>query len=310
MKRLIASTLIGVLALSLNLLPATAAVKPGATCKKIGQISTSVGIKYKCIKSGKKLVWNKVVVVKKAPPPAAPTPPQEPLPPTPSPVILSELLSLSGVQKMNLPTEYVGQTPFAKILFRWPIPSNTNLGGYVISYQDKAMYSPPCDLTKGLCEGPRKADEKIYDLVVTDSKSDKVEIGSLKIDNSYEFKFCYVIGDVQALQNVGSLCWSQGFSVFLNTDTQKVPQAPAIVAVGLSKAIEVELQSQVPNGYRVNVIVSGGQFGVGTTAATLANPGKVRIEASSGLYIVVAIMETPSGINGNPSSSFQVNVSP
>ena len=40
---------------------ATAAVKPGATCKKVGQTSTTAGIKYTCVKSGKKLVWNKGV---------------------------------------------------------------------------------------------------------------------------------------------------------------------------------------------------------------------------------------------------------
>ena len=36
-----------------------AGVKPGTTCKKIGQSVTSSGIKYTCTKSGKKLVWNK-----------------------------------------------------------------------------------------------------------------------------------------------------------------------------------------------------------------------------------------------------------
>ena len=55
---------------------ATAAPKPGTACKKAGQTSTSAGIKYTCIKSGKKLVWNKGVEVKKATP--SPTPTTEP----------------------------------------------------------------------------------------------------------------------------------------------------------------------------------------------------------------------------------------
>ena len=55
---------------------ATAAPKPGTACKKVGQTSTSAGIKYTCIKSGKKLVWNKGVEVKKATP--SPTPTTEP----------------------------------------------------------------------------------------------------------------------------------------------------------------------------------------------------------------------------------------
>jgi len=53
---------------------ATAAPKPGTSCKKVGQTSTSAGIKYTCIKSGKKLVWNKGVALKKAEPAAVPTP--------------------------------------------------------------------------------------------------------------------------------------------------------------------------------------------------------------------------------------------
>ena len=53
---------------------ATAAPKPGTACKKVGQTSTSAGIKYTCVKSGKKLVWNKGVALKKAEPAPAPSP--------------------------------------------------------------------------------------------------------------------------------------------------------------------------------------------------------------------------------------------
>jgi M6 family metalloprotease-like protein len=55
---------------------ATAAPMPGTACKKAGQTSTSAGIKYTCVKSGKKLVWNKGVVVK------APIKPEESPAPT------------------------------------------------------------------------------------------------------------------------------------------------------------------------------------------------------------------------------------
>ena len=43
----------------------SAAVKAGAKCSKAGATSTVSGKKYTCIKSGKKLVWNKGVTVKK-----------------------------------------------------------------------------------------------------------------------------------------------------------------------------------------------------------------------------------------------------
>jgi hypothetical protein len=72
MKRIAATIVIGCLALTLNLSTATAAVKPGTTCKKLGQISASAGINYTCIKSGKKLVWSKDVGTKNASP-TAPT---------------------------------------------------------------------------------------------------------------------------------------------------------------------------------------------------------------------------------------------
>jgi hypothetical protein len=42
---------------------ASAAVKPGDVCKKVGTISTVKNVKYTCIKSGKKLVWNSGVKI-------------------------------------------------------------------------------------------------------------------------------------------------------------------------------------------------------------------------------------------------------
>ena len=44
---------------------AYSAVTPGATCKKLGQTTTQTGMKYTCVKSGKKLIWNKGVAIKK-----------------------------------------------------------------------------------------------------------------------------------------------------------------------------------------------------------------------------------------------------
>ena len=69
---------------------ALAAVKAGATCTKAGTASTVRGIKYTCIKSGKKLVWDKGVKVvapkPSATPTASPTPVATPTStPTPTP---------------------------------------------------------------------------------------------------------------------------------------------------------------------------------------------------------------------------------
>jgi hypothetical protein len=51
----------------LGIAPANAAtVKAGTKCNKHKATTTVKGIKYTCIKSGNKLVWNKGVLVKKA----------------------------------------------------------------------------------------------------------------------------------------------------------------------------------------------------------------------------------------------------
>jgi hypothetical protein len=80
-----------VLVLVSSPLQASAAVKAGDTCKKAGINSTVKGIKYTCVKSGKKLIWNKGVKVVVA---ATPTPTPSPTPtvaatptatPTPTP---------------------------------------------------------------------------------------------------------------------------------------------------------------------------------------------------------------------------------
>jgi hypothetical protein len=64
------------------------AVKPGDICKKAGSTATANGKKYTCIKSGKKLVWNKGVTIPKPLPTPTPTPAVAPTPtPTPTPSI-------------------------------------------------------------------------------------------------------------------------------------------------------------------------------------------------------------------------------
>ena len=62
-------------------LSAQAAVKAGASCKKAGQITTIAGKKFTCVKSGKKLVWNKGVAVVTTNPVAPATPVIDPTKP-------------------------------------------------------------------------------------------------------------------------------------------------------------------------------------------------------------------------------------
>ena len=63
-KRLIAFLSILSLFLSIPLLPANAAAKAGAKCSKAGITEVVQGKIYTCVKTGKKLVWNKGVLLK------------------------------------------------------------------------------------------------------------------------------------------------------------------------------------------------------------------------------------------------------
>ena len=83
------SMVVASLALSLLGPSAIAAVKAGGSCKKLGQTSIDSGKKYTCIKSGKRLVWSKGVIVVKTVPTPTPTSTSEPTP-TPTPTSTSE----------------------------------------------------------------------------------------------------------------------------------------------------------------------------------------------------------------------------
>jgi hypothetical protein len=67
MKRALLSILSICLVATLSTPTAGAAVKPGAACKKLGATSTVSGIRYDCVKSGKRLIWNKASSSKKTP---------------------------------------------------------------------------------------------------------------------------------------------------------------------------------------------------------------------------------------------------
>ncbi|MBU3693137.1 MAG: hypothetical protein FGM47_06445 [Candidatus Nanopelagicaceae bacterium] len=74
MKLARSTTLCLVLTLTFASTPAFSDVKPGATCKKVGQKTVSKGKTYTCIKSGKKLIWNKGVITSAPQPKISPSP--------------------------------------------------------------------------------------------------------------------------------------------------------------------------------------------------------------------------------------------
>lgn len=72
-RKLWVASLVSLLLLFSSVNSATAVVKAGAKCTKLGQTSIISGKKYTCVKSGKKLVWNKgvMVAIKPTPTPTA-----------------------------------------------------------------------------------------------------------------------------------------------------------------------------------------------------------------------------------------------
>jgi hypothetical protein len=85
MRRTSTIASIALLAISIAIPSSNAAIKSGNVCKKAGITIIDSGRKYTCVKQGKKLVWNKVVVAKTPTPTPSPKPKTTPTPkPTPT----------------------------------------------------------------------------------------------------------------------------------------------------------------------------------------------------------------------------------
>lgn len=131
--------------------------KAGAKCTKVGATATAAGKKFTCVKSGKKLVWNKGVAIKKplpvATPTPTPTPTSEPTPtstptptptatptPTPTPVPTPKDLTFSNIAEnvdaisfniyskyqAHMATNYQGSIKVTTIVGPNTVPVNKN----------------------------------------------------------------------------------------------------------------------------------------------------------------------------------------
>ena len=109
------------------MIPSFAAVKAGATCPKAGKISVASGKTFTCIKSGKKLVWNKGVVIAKSTttsPSLTPSPSPTPAP-TPSPANspISELSTASLFSSLEKCKIVDGDPQTTNMTAGFPIPT-------------------------------------------------------------------------------------------------------------------------------------------------------------------------------------------
>jgi len=146
------------------------------------------------------------------------------------------------------------------------------------------------------------------DLVITaqpniDSNYFTVTAKGLELDSLYNFQFQWVYAD----GTVGP--WSP--SVILFTPTEGVPDAPSVAVPSTSTGyIPVTLTTFPLNALRVDVKITGGDFGDGTkTAYSFFSAGTTTIPASAGVYYVELYTVTPTGIDGTPTSAFTITVS-
>lgn len=215
---------------------------------------------------------------------------------------------LSGVQWQNMPSYYIGNSPASRVLFRWPKQLDSNVRGYIIKYENTAMFTPPCDLSKALCEAPKRVDGRVFKKVIVDASVESIIVEELSIDSNYEFSFYLVLGGQDRLENIETP--KSGFKIYLNTPTEGVPAPPeAIIISSILGNIKISSSVNPPSGSKIAVYVSGGKFGSGSSpAGYLEKAGELLIPASPGLYIVSTLQVTPSGVNGTPSGSVQVIV--
>jgi hypothetical protein len=134
-----------------------------------------------------------------------------------------------------------------------------------------------------------------------------VKITGLKLDSNYDAKFQWSFQD-QSLNNTVANIWSNSYHIVTNTET--VPGAPSATVPSTSIGnIPVTLVSYPANAVRVNVYVIGGEFGAGKVADYFLAAGTKTISVVGGTYQVSLITVNQSGINGDPTNTFTINVS-
>jgi hypothetical protein len=134
-----------------------------------------------------------------------------------------------------------------------------------------------------------------------------VKITGLKLDSNYDAKFQWSFQD-QSLNNTVANIWSNSYNIVTNTET--VPGAPSVSVPSTSVGnIPITLTSYPANALRVNVYVIGGEFGAGKVADYFLAAGTKTISVVGGTYQVALITVNQSGINGDPTNTFTINVS-
>jgi hypothetical protein len=292
-KKLI--TFLSILSLSLStlLIPANAAAKAGAKCKKAGKVEVVKAKSYTCVKSGKKLAWDRGVTFKKVgtAQPILPTPT-----PTPTPI---RLLQFSSVQSQAINDGYLGNSDKAAVIVRWVIPADSNRIGYRLEISGGGeKITPQCDLLAAACQPSYTQGGTNFSLDLYDPQLEVYKFTDLmSMNTTYTFKVSPLgAKDVNGNPTVGPS--RQGFST---TPGYTVPSEPAFSVTGGSKTISFtwsgwSFDSGNNSYYSLRVSIDGA--GASVKSFTMTSPGTRNIQANSGTYMVSASGITPSGQSG------------
>ena len=167
LKRLSILAALAISATTLVATPANSASIAGTACPKVSATKTVSNIKYTCVKSGKKLVWNKGVKAPAATPTPAPTKSPEAVPtptPTPTPTFVPPTAPTSFD---NLIENYKGIAYAAWSKSRAKIESSNAIASTIVMHQGANSVIPnknpqiAYDLTARLYDGfamPKKTD--------------------------------------------------------------------------------------------------------------------------------------------------------
>lgn len=124
----------------------------------------------------------------------------------------------------------------------------------------------------------------------------------LKINKNYAIKFQWIYED-------GALSgWSPGF--ILRTSNETSPAVPTATSVPetATGSIPVTLSSFPTNAKRVDVIVTGGIFGLGKVAHSFTTSGVATIAAPAGFYTVQLRSVSSSGVTSTVGNSFTITI--
>ena len=211
---------------------AQAAIKPGTKCLKAGAFSTSAGKKFTCIKSGKNLVWNKGVLIKKptAITPEINKPTPEPTPSaTPKPQPENSAVSFDpgslpiGLNQPTEPKSSINKNSY-NITFK---VSEEALGGYLESKElglnSKNSYKVKS--SSGIVE--------VTGEIPANNTIEKAEVYIYAYSEKFKSSCCFSIGIELVVKNSKKTNIYSGLDIFEYQTPLKITTKPTSV---LSKA--------------------------------------------------------------------------